>query len=183
MLVLLLGLGKVLQKRAVFLGLFLFLFLIAWLQIDSLFYLFFRTFFRIKWYDATYLALPWSFGLGVLYFLFKDKIRVSLPLATGVLIASGFTDWWLLKVTAWVYCAFCFAYVPKYYIKSLNFKNDISYGIYILSWPIQQTVLHLKLTDQPFLLFAYSMIAIIPMAFASWKLVEKPCLNFKSSAR
>ena len=179
-LVLILGLLGILRRKFVFLGLFTFLFIVAGLQIESLFQFLFNTLFKIKWHDATYLALPLSFGLGVLGFLFKDKMRLFFLPSVLILVGSLLTDIWLLKCVSWIYFIFCFAYIPKLYIKKLNFKNDISYGVYILSWPIQQCVLHLKLTDNPFELFAVSMAFIIPLSFISWKLVEEPCLKLKN---
>jgi peptidoglycan/LPS O-acetylase OafA/YrhL len=178
--VLLLGFVGVLRKKYVALAIGFFLLGIAAFKIDVLFNPLFSLLFRIKAYDPTYLALPFSFGVGILFFLFKEKIRLSLTASLGILAVSAFTDGWLIKVLAWVYFTFCFAYIPKYYIKKLNFRNDISYGIYILSWPIQQTILHLKLTDNPVCLFFYSMIAVVPLAFASWKLIEKPSLSLKT---
>jgi peptidoglycan/LPS O-acetylase OafA/YrhL len=179
--VMFLGLSKVLYQKYAVLGLCILFFTVAWVRNDFLFNILFHTFFRIKTYDATYLALPLSFAVGVLLFLFKNKIKLFILPAFALLVASFFADWWLFKLSTWLYFVFCFSYIPKYYLKKLNFKNDISYGIYILSWPIQQTVLHLKLTESPVLLFLYSMIAILPLAFISWKLVEKPALKFKNT--
>lgn len=178
MVVLFLGLTKLLNRRILLISLFAFLFCLALFKIDFLFFPLFKLI-RAATYDPTYLSLPLSFGLGILAYVFKDKIKLFFIPALIVLIFSLFTDWWLLKLVAWLYFIFCFGYLPKLYMKKLNFHSDISYGIYILSWPIQQTVLHLQLTDNPYLLFLYSIMIVIPLALTSWILIEKPSLRFK----
>lgn len=178
-LVMVLGLTSLIYKRKTVLGLFVVLFLIAAFRFDILYNLIFPVLFRIKNYEGTYLALPFCFGLGILAYLYKEKVRLSLPAASVILIATFFTDGWFLKTLGWAYFIFCFGYLPKYYIPKLNFKNDISYGIYILSWPVQQCVLHLKITDNPILLFFTSMAFIVPLSIISWKLIEEPSLKFK----
>ena len=96
------------------------------------------------------------------------------------LTAAFFIDSWLFRSTAWVYFAFCFGYIDKYYFPKFDFRNDISYGVYILSWPLQQTVLHLGLAKTGLQLFAISIVPIIALAFLSWVLVEKPALKLKN---
>jgi peptidoglycan/LPS O-acetylase OafA/YrhL len=157
--------------------------LIGFLKNKILFFSLFILFLAFAFFrnmDATYLSLPLCFGLGVSAFLLKDKFKVFLIPAAVVLIASLFTDLWLFKILAWIYFIFSFAYTPKIYMPKLNFKNDISYGIYILSWPVQQLILHYQLTNHPLIMFVYSMAIIIPLSLVSWIYIEKPSLKFKS---
>lgn len=178
--VMLLGVTTILYKRKFVLGLFSVLALIAATKFDLLYNLIFPILFRIKNYEGTYLALPLCFGLGILAFLYKEKIRLSMPVATVILIATFFGDGWLLKTLAWSYFVLCFGYLPKYHLPKMTLKNDISYGLYILSWPIQQCVLHLQLNDHPLALFAISMCAIVPLSILSWKFIEEPSLKLKN---
>jgi peptidoglycan/LPS O-acetylase OafA/YrhL len=179
LIVMLLGLTTVLYKRKAVAGIFAVLFIIAVTRFDILYNIIFPILFRIKNYEGTYLALPFCFGLGILAFLYKENFKLSLPAASALLITTFFMDGWFLKILAWSYFVFCFGYIPKFYLPKLNFKNDISYGIYILSWPVQQCVLHLKVTDNPIMLFFVSMLFIVPFSIVSWKLVEEPSLKFK----
>lgn len=179
-LVLILGLTRILNKRKIFILMVCFLTCIAFFKFDFLYNAIFPILFRIKNYDGTYLALPLCFAVGALSYLYKEKIKIYLTVATAILILTFFTNSWFFKALAWVYFAFCFGYSSRFYIQKLNFKNDISYGVYILSWPIQQTVVHLQLPNgSPIKLFLISMIIIIPLSFISWKTVEEPCLRLK----
>lgn len=57
---------------------------------------------------------------------------------------------------------------------------DISYGLYIYGFPVQQTVSHLFARTLPFwTLMALSLAGATVLAVLSWYLVEKPCLKLK----
>lgn len=58
---------------------------------------------------------------------------------------------------------------------------DISYGLYIYGFPVQQTVSLLYGRSLPFAAcLALSIAGTTVMATLSWYLVEKPCLRLKS---
>lgn len=143
-LVLIFGLIGLFKNRNVFLVFYLFLLVITINQVDVLYIPIFNFLFKVKSYDSTYASLPICFGLGILFYLFKDKIYISVPASICILIISFFMNSWLFISASWIYFTLSFGYYPKYYISKLNFKNDLSYGVYILSWPIQQMVLHLN---------------------------------------
>lgn len=59
-------------------------------------------------------------------------------------------------------------------------RNDISYGVYIYAFPVQQLLVIAGLTMLD--LFSFSLLALvltIPLALASWYWVEKPMLRFR----
>lgn len=57
---------------------------------------------------------------------------------------------------------------------------DISYGLYIYGFPVQQTVSHHFAHTLPFwTLMALSLAGTTLLAVLSWYLVEKPCLKLK----
>ena len=66
-------------------------------------------------------------------------------------------------------------YVGKY--------GDFTYGIYIFSFPIQQILIALKLTDDPLKLFFLTLLIVLPLAIVSWHLVEKKMLLLKEKVR
>lgn len=74
-------------------------------------------------------------------------------------------------------------YIGKYIFIKVNIKNDISYGIYIYTWPIQQTIIYYfvksHITLSPYLLFIFSILMSGVFSFLSWKIVEKPSLTLK----
>ncbi|HQT77936.1 MAG TPA: acyltransferase [Rhodopila sp.] len=55
-------------------------------------------------------------------------------------------------------------------------RHDISYGIYIYGWPVSQTVVFLQPGIGPLALFGETMAVTVLIAFASWRLIEKPAL-------
>jgi peptidoglycan/LPS O-acetylase OafA/YrhL len=62
--------------------------------------------------------------------------------------------------------------------------GDLSYGIYLWAWPIQQlgvSIFGIQ-TYWPALLIL-TMVSTVSMAFLSWHLVEKHCLRLKPSVR
>jgi peptidoglycan/LPS O-acetylase OafA/YrhL len=65
-------------------------------------------------------------------------------------------------------------------LQKIGQRNDISYGIYIYGWPVQQMIMLVFPNQElPVLVFAgLAVLITIPLAFASWRLVEKPANNF-----
>lgn len=58
--------------------------------------------------------------------------------------------------------------------------GDCSYGVYILGFPVQQILVQLGSGHLPPLALTWCAIAIcLPLAFLSWHLIEKPCLERK----
>lgn len=74
-------------------------------------------------------------------------------------------------------------YIGKLARPVLNIENDVSYGVYIYGWPTAQALAYLaiqrQITLSPIAYFALTMALTLPIAFASWKLVEKPFLSLK----
>ncbi len=59
-------------------------------------------------------------------------------------------------------------------------RNDISYGIYIYGWPVQQLLAMMGLTWlPPGVFFVVATAVTMPMAAASWFLVEKHAMKLK----
>ena len=61
----------------------------------------------------------------------------------------------------------------------INLNNDISYGLYILAYPIQQIIFRMTGYNQSIATqLLLTLIVAIPLAFLSWRLIEKPAINF-----
>jgi peptidoglycan/LPS O-acetylase OafA/YrhL len=56
---------------------------------------------------------------------------------------------------------------------------DLSYGTYLYAFPVMQGFATLGIRD-PLPLFAVTMAAVLPIAAASWHVIEKPALALKS---
>jgi peptidoglycan/LPS O-acetylase OafA/YrhL len=57
--------------------------------------------------------------------------------------------------------------------------GDLSYGLYIYGWPVEQTVLYLRPGTGPVALFVIAFALTATVAFLSWHLVEKRALRWK----
>ena len=61
--------------------------------------------------------------------------------------------------------------------------GDISYGVYIYGWPVAQATVSIWGPMSPNELAILSTLAVIPVAVASWLMVEKPALDWGRSRR
>jgi peptidoglycan/LPS O-acetylase OafA/YrhL len=60
--------------------------------------------------------------------------------------------------------------------------GDFTYGIYVFSFPVQQMFIASGTGKQnPYLLFIYTLLIVVPIAVLSWNLVEKKFLRLKKS--
>jgi peptidoglycan/LPS O-acetylase OafA/YrhL len=72
-----------------------------------------------------------------------------------------------------------FGLVALYPISKINVIGDLSYGIYIYSFPIQQTLMYyFKLNTSALILF--SVLIAMLFGYLSWHLIEKRMLVFKN---
>ncbi len=66
--------------------------------------------------------------------------------------------------------------------RRLKLKNDISYGIYIYAFPVQQTVWHFFNSKiSPVVMMLLSMLVTFVLALISWHFIEKPILANRES--
>jgi peptidoglycan/LPS O-acetylase OafA/YrhL len=78
------------------------------------------------------------------------------------------------------YLLFYVAYNPHIKLHGFGKKADLSYGIYLYSWPVQQILVqHFERWLTPGLLFVATMPLAMAAALASWVCVEKPFLRLK----
>jgi len=60
--------------------------------------------------------------------------------------------------------------------------GDLSYGLYIYGWPVEQTVSYMRPGAVWWELFLISMVATAVVAFLSWHLIERRALRLKPRA-
>jgi peptidoglycan/LPS O-acetylase OafA/YrhL len=122
------------------------------------------------------------FLAGMLVRLFADRLPVTGWLVAGAaaLVAGSalLPNYGLLAALPLAYLLI----VVGAWIRSprLRFRNDISYGVYIYAFPVQQSLALLGLWRLGVPGFAVlSILATAPFAIASWFGVEKPLLRWR----
>ena len=125
------------------------------------------------------------FLIGACFYLFREALRpdpvVALLLVGLILLLqpSGlYTELALLTVAPYAILAFATANTPI--IRSAGRFGDISYGLYLYGFPVQQAVYHFFRNDlDPIRNTLISLPIAAILAFASWHLVERRALAFK----
>ncbi|MBK6511707.1 MAG: acyltransferase [Haliea sp.] len=122
------------------------------------------------------------FILGVFLYLNRDRVildyRIAL-LAVGLAFLCFGQEWFnYVFPPALIYLIFYLAYATKT-IRTDAVIGDISYGIYIYAFPIQQAVAYCFPAQSPYFNTAISSLIVIPLAWLSWNCIEKPVLGYK----
>lgn len=127
-------------------------------------------------------TLPYFAG-GVLMYLVY--LRFGLNAQTAVLcfaglLASAFIGW---QVHAYaIFGAYVIAYLgarPNVGSALAKRTGDLSYGIYLYGWPVEQLAKQFTGTDSPWVVMTVALPFVVAAAALSCHLVERPMLRFK----
>jgi peptidoglycan/LPS O-acetylase OafA/YrhL len=123
------------------------------------------------------------FGLGAIAAAYAPQIRLKLGIAAALWALALLVDRTILSPIAlsiaYAYSLLWLAYVPGGVIRKWNSLPDISYGLYIYAFPVQQTLIATGLATTPLrnMLCAWAIVGTL--ATLSWYVVEKPALELK----
>ncbi len=129
------------------------------------------------------------FIVGGLYYLLKDRIKYNHAAAFILLVAM------LILAPSQIFGALAFMLIFPYLIfylalgtKPISNKllkgNDISYGLYIYGWPVQQIYMQYIGHAYGFNIFVLcAFIGAIICGILSWKFIERPFLLMKNRSR
>lgn len=120
--------------------------------------------------------LALAFLGGAVAWRFRAHLLLVWPLGMLALLVTFFARDWLLFTPFFIATLGYLILLVAYRLPHVDLGNDISYGIYIYGWPVAQAVLALNGSMSPIELTVLSGIAVLPVAAASWFLVEKPAL-------
>ena len=179
--VVLLNILFILRNRYVYAA-FYFLGLIAWAIIYQTKY--FTFVIPILGLPIQHLTLSIYFGTGALFFLFRDKIPLRFSLSVALLAIWSLGFYLNMGVVFSYFClpyiTFWFAFEPKIKLHGVARLGDFSYGLYIYSWTVQQTIIHFLGADISWLLMCFlSFSFTTPLAMFSWFVIEKRALRIK----
>lgn len=126
------------------------------------------------------------FLAGSTFYVFRDRIsyRNDLAFLSLVVLIAGLFNRSAAEPTvalAGGYLIFWFAFLkntPK--LNKVNNQNlDLSYGIYLTAWPIQNLTIKYFPSVDPFQLIILTSVGSLGLAWLSWTFIEAPCLNLK----
>lgn len=112
----------------------------------------------------------------------QAKVLPSLTGSFVVLCFGGLIAGYIFGEPYGIALAICagtyvIGFNPKKIVPST--KHDISFGIYVYSYPVQQAILaHFGLMT-PTELFLLTMLFVVPLSLASWHWIEAPALRLK----
>jgi peptidoglycan/LPS O-acetylase OafA/YrhL len=130
------------------------------------------------------------FMLGSFFYINREFIEIRFGILISLLtiflllkfifLAHEIHFFSYMKCIVVAYSVILIGYHPLLRIKSLDSIEDMSYGIYIYAFPIQQLIAYLVTNIQPFSMFLIATIATIPIAIVSYRLVERPFIKLNS---
>ncbi len=132
--------------------------------------------------------LIFAFALGVLAWVWRDRLPLSWPLAlllTAIALAIPADAWAKVAVAqiGYGYLVLVTAFRVPAAVKAFSARlPDYSYGIYIYAFPAQQAAVALG-ADTPLANLGLAFAMTVPMAALSWHCIEKPALRLKPGRR
>lgn len=133
----------------------------------------------------TSLRLPFLFAAGTALYLWRDRAvldwRIVAILAVMTVLAQGTFACKALLFLAEAYGVLTLALGPG--TRRLPEPSaDLSYGIYLYGWPVQQALYALAPQMSMGAQLGLSLVLTVLIAALSWFLIEKPALDLKARA-
>ena len=146
-----------------------------------------------KWGSFFQLLSNWAWLVGcfaagiTLYKLRHTRIfdgRIALVALAGLVLSVPLRQFLSLFPVFGCYLAIWVALTPHLPVIPVARFGDLSYGIYIYGWPVEQGVAWLLGGRAVWWqVFALALPTAAVLAFLSWHLVERPALRLKPQAR
>jgi peptidoglycan/LPS O-acetylase OafA/YrhL len=143
------------------------------------------------WFFAVLSGWGWLVGFFaagmVLYKLRHTRIfdgRIALLALAGLVLSVPLRQFILLFPLFGCYLALWLALNPRLPVLPAARFGDLSYGLYIYGWPVEEAVIWLYGRHATWWqVFLTALPAAAALAFLSWHLVERPALRLKPRSR
>jgi len=144
------------------------------------------------WLGAPFIIGKWAifYLAGTALFLWKGFYRLNGKVALlSLILLAGSCSSSCFRIVSFFALPYLVLYLSFKHLSFLNLSNfgkygDFSYGIYVYSFPIQQTLVHLLNAHASVnRLFAYSFMGSLIAAIASWHFIEDPALQLKQKLK
>lgn len=129
-----------------------------------------------------------AFITGSIFYLWKDKIPLNVKSALALTVITFIfykvkflrPFYEVIYLINFTYFVFLISYLFPNLGRSIVKHGDVSYGLYIFSYPIQQFFIHRLHNINGWELFMLSYPITLLIAMISWRYVEKPSLSLRS---
>ena len=122
------------------------------------------------------------FLTGMTFFLYRDWVPYRLAWVLCALAVLAVATWThtleVFMPLPLTYLLMAVAFSPGIRLHRFGQRRDISYGLYLYAWPIQQLLVQHGVRN-PWVLFLTALPLTALAATLSWHLIEKPCLRLK----
>jgi len=126
------------------------------------------------------------FTAGILLLLYFDKLKLHFLFIAGITACLYLLDHWFMRGMLdilWI-SGLVFVFGFWRYFGNFSKFGDFSYGVYIVHWPILQTMICFGLTSLPPAMFLLLSVSLVCLASAlMWRLVENRFLRASSHYR
>ena len=124
-----------------------------------------------------------TFVLGSLAYSLRARLHLSWTIGAA-LMALWILTWggaWARAtgIVAIAFAVLVLAFRTPAWLRRLTAPGDLSYGIYVYAFPVQQSVAAIWGAIDPLLMMAIAFPVTYVLAFLSWRLVERPALALK----
>ena len=123
--------------------------------------------------------ITFCYAVGGLFAIFKDRISINGFQIVGLfLLAQLMRGGWLFSYLMYLSIFILVMYIStRPHIAHLPSFPDLSYGIFLFAWPIQQALYHFFPNLPQLIHFLLDIFLSACLAFATNKLVEEPVLS------
>jgi peptidoglycan/LPS O-acetylase OafA/YrhL len=123
------------------------------------------------------------FLIGVLANIYKQKIIIKnywfLVIIILFIAIIGSRNVWIPALVFIPAVNLFFATKGLRLLKKITPRADLSYGIYVFAFPVQQIVANYLHPANTWTFFMLTILIVLPFAFFSWYMVEKKALSLK----
>ncbi|MET3132125.1 peptidoglycan/LPS O-acetylase OafA/YrhL [Oxalobacteraceae bacterium GrIS 1.11] len=129
--------------------------------------------------SGTLLLVPY-FMLGAICRICRDRLLLNgwVGIALWIALAlSMLVEWNVFPIVAGIAISYNTLWIARHPRWVLPFNTerigDLSYGIYLFAFPVQQTIIALHPAATPMLLCALATLLVVPLAWLTWHGIEQ----------
>lgn len=131
---------------------------------------------------ANWVNVSAYFFAGALIWKRRDEVVLSpwgvLAVIGLCMLFHGTDQFYIAFFVALVYLTFYLGFLKVPGLPEIK-RRDLSYGVYLYGWPVQQIVLLMAPGQSAMFNTIVSSLIALALAFLSWQLIESPALKLK----